>query len=511
MINGGTMTKYRSVFLFLLFLLSLSLPAGAAQDAGQNGQGLFRLGVFAYENEDYKAAEDYLQQALSFHDSDAYVNYYLGNLYLKTEDYARAAVFLDKTLGLNEDLPDLAYNWAYVNYKLKNYPVSGQLFEKLTVSEPDNVLVHYYAGLSLYNQEKFQPALTFLDQAVRMDTPVSANADYHAALCDLHLEDMTSAGERLTRVQQTAADEDLRRAATVLLEKMRQGRGKPNRYSLTAKLGWEYDDNEALEPIDDSDLFADDEDHIFSGYLSAAYDFIQTDRFTLGAGYSHYCTLHDEIEEYDLTGSLFEVYARYRQNAYTFTVSYNPDYYWLDSESYLCRHEIKTTVSREIDALLTEFSYSHQRDNNLYDSDQDGYANEVFLRCRYNLPREIGALRAGIGYEINSAEHPDHDYKTTTTELAAVFNLGWKVYCTLCGECEFQQYDHTDTTFGKKRDDTRYTGNILLSRNIFKEILAAHVGYEYIRNKSNIDDFGQYSANYDYESNAVKFFLTVTI
>jgi tetratricopeptide (TPR) repeat protein len=504
------MTRYCSVFLFLLLLAGLTLPMSAAS-APQSGRALFSLGVFAYENGDYKTAEDYLKKAISFDDSDAYVNYYLGNVYLKTGDYNRAAVFFDKAVSLDKNLPDLAYNWAYVNYLLNNFEVSGQLFEALSKSEPENVLAHYYAGLAFYQQGRYETALAYLDHAARMDTPASCNADYHAALCDLRLKNIVSAETRLTRVQQDAAEADLRRAAADLLEKIRRGEGPRNRYSLVAKAGWEYDDNEVLEPIDDNDLFAGKSDHMFTGYLSATYDVIRTDKFILGAGYSHYLTLHDKIEEYDLSASMFDLYARYRRNAYTYTLEYDPDYYWLDSESYLCRHEFRFIVSRQFENILGELSCIHKRDNNMYDADRDGYANEIFFRCRYTLPDDKGTLRAGAGYEVNSAEHRDYDYDKISTELAAAFDIGWGVYCSFSGEYELQQYDNVDSTYGKKREDDKFTGNILFSRNIFNEMIAAHIGYEYIRNNSNIDDFSRFNANYEYESNAVKVFLTVTI
>ena len=504
------MTRYCSVFLSLLLLTGLTLPLDA-KTAPQSGQALFSLGVFAYENGDYKTAEGYLKKALSFDDSDAYVNYYLGNVYLQTGDYSRAAVYFDKAVGIDKNLPDLAYNWAYVNYLLKNFEVSGQLFDALSKSEPENVLAHYYAGLAFYKQAKYEAALGSLDHAARMDTPASCNADYHAALCDLRLKNIASAETRLIRVQQDAVEDDLRRAAADLLERIRRDEGTRPRYSLIAKVGWEYDDNEALEPLDGNDLFADDADQMFTGYLSVSYDVVRTGNFILGAGYSHYLTLHDKIEEYDLSASLFDLYARYRRNAYTFTLKYDPDYYWLDSESYLCRHEFRFIVSRQFEAVLAELSCIHKRDNNIYDADRDGYANEVFFRCRYNLPDDQGELRAGAGYEVNNAEHRDYDYDLISTELAAVFNLGWGVCCSFSGEYEIQQYDNVDSTYGKKREDDKFTGNILFSRNIINKMIAAHIGYEYIRNNSNIDDFSRFSANYEYESNAVKVFLTVTI
>jgi tetratricopeptide (TPR) repeat protein len=503
---GEAMARNRILFICLLFLTGLAMP-GLARDARDKGQSQFTLGVFAFESGNDQAAEDHFRKALSADDGNAYYNYYLGKVYLQREDYAQAAVYFEKAAQADMGLPDLAYNWAYVNYKLNDFPAAEKLFEALTAAEPGNALAHYYAGLALYKQEKYQQALKYLNQAAGMETPVRYNAEYHAGLCDVQLRDLDSARERLTRVQQNADESELRQSAAALLEKIPQMERETRRYSLTAKLGWEYDDNITLEPIDD-DLYADKGDHFFSGYVSGTYDMIKTDTLVMGAGYGHYCTIHDDLDEYDLTGSLFDVYARYRLQDYTFSISYNPDYYWLDSESYLCRNEIYTAVIREFDSFLTEFSYNHQRDNNMYDSDQDGYANEIHLRCQYALPEEMGALRAGVGYEVNSADHDDYDYDTLSTELVATLRLGWGFHGGLCGECEVQQYDHDNSLYGKKRDDTKYTGNILLSRNIFNDMIAAHIGYEYTKNNSNIDDAGKYNENFEYESNAVKLFCT---
>ena len=504
------MIKKRIFSLLLLFLAGLTLPA-LAQDDLQKAQSLFRLGVFAFEDGDYRTAENHLTQSLAHDNGNAYTNYYLGKVYLQKGDFSRAAVYFDKAMNLEKNLPDLAYHWAYVNYQLKNFAVAEGLFEALIQSQPDNVMAYYYAGLAMYKQDKFQPALGHLSRAAQMDTPARYNADYHAALCDLRLKNVDSARERLTRVKENAAESELRQAAAGLLEKIAQQDPAARRYALVAKAGWEYDDNEVLEPIDNDEFYADEEDHIFSLLLSASYDFIRTDNFILGAGYSHYVTKHDEFEEFDLTGSLFDLYARFRLQDYFLTLSYNPDYYWLDSESYLCRHEFRTTVSREFGAFLTELAYNHQRDNNLYDSDRDGSSNEAFLRCQYALPDDAGSLRAGIGYEVSSADHRDYDYDMITTEVAATFNLPWGIALGLSGECEMQDYDHVDSSYGRRRDDTRYIANALLSRDIIKDVIAAHLGYEYTKNNSNIDDLARYGDDHEYESNAFKIFLTAKI
>ncbi len=505
------MTKVRfSILLFLIFLLGWTLP-GFAADTEKKGQTMLNLGVFAYESGDYETAETHLKKALTFVSEDAYINYYLGRLYLDTADYPQAAIYLDKARSTGEDLPDLAYYWAYVNYKLENYAQAETLFDELVAAEPGNALARFYAGLAAFEQENYQKALQLLNETAQMETSIRYNAEYYAGVCYLHLQRFEKAKERFIRVQQNAEHNVLCRAAADFLEGIRRLERETRRYSLVAKAGWEYDDNEVLEPIDNNDLYADEEDNIFSAYVSGSYNIIQTDKFVMGAGYSHYATFHEKFKKFDLSGSLFDVYARYRLEDYTFSVSYNPDYYWLDSDSYLCRHEVKTTVSRQFENILAELSYNHQRDNNIYDANQDGYANEIFFRCRYSFPEELGSLRAGAGYEKNVADHDDYDYDIVTTELAARFNLLWGFSCAFSGECEMKKYEHPNSAYQKLRDDTQYTGNILLSWNALDERISTNIGYEYTKNNSNIDDTQKYAENHEYESNAVKVFWTVQI
>lgn len=500
-----------SLLLFLCLLLA-GLPA-PAQDTQKKAQTLFDLGVFAYENGDYKTAENHFKQALSFDSDNANCNYYLGKLYLTTGNYSRAAMYFDKTRKIfsqdhtrkvEEELPDLGYYWAYLNYKMKNYATSYQQFLEVTAEHPGNVLAKYYAGMSLYKQQKHAKAVEYLAEAARMSPTIRDNATYYSGICYLQNENIEAAEKNFLAVRKNTSKATLRRAAENQLEKLRKLRSQRRRYTLKAKVGWEYDDNEVLEPIDNNDLYAEEEDQILRGYLYGSYNFIQQNNFVAGAGYGHYYTKHEDFEELDLSGSLFDLYTRYSLGNYTFCLSYNPDYYWLDSSDYLRRHELKATIIKDFGRLLMEFAYTHQRDDYMYNKDMDAYANEGFLRGRYTLPKNIGSLRAGIGFQDNSAYHQEYDYDRLSTELASYFNLWWGLRLGLSGECEKKKYDHPHPFYRKIRDDTKYTGNLLLSRHLKENLITANFGYEYTKNNSNID-------KYEYESNAIKLFLTVKL
>lgn len=505
--------RKQGLSVFLLFcLLAAGLPA-MAKDARSNARVLFDLGVFAYESEDYEAAEDHLKKALSVEPENVHCNYFLGKTYLRIGHYSQAALYLNNARAAfdklpdrrrAEELPDLEYHEAYADYKRKNYARAYQKFRKVTADQPGNALAVYYAGMSMYKLQKFGQALKHLKAAANTDTSVKYSALYYCGMCFLNMYYLETAEKTFLSVQKNGENPALRQAAEKQLAVLRGLRRQNRRYALKAKIGWEYDDNEVLEPIDNNDIYAEEADHIFSLYLYGAYDVIHRPNFTAGASYGHYQTWHADFETLDITGSLLDLYARYRWGDYTFGISYNPDYYWLDDDSYLQRHEITATISRIFGNLLTEFAFTYQRDNNIYESARDGYANEGFLRCLYSLPEELGSLRAGIGYEENMADSEDYDYELLTFELAYYRDLWWDLGLNLCGEYELKDYDHPHSFLGQRREDNRYIVNFLLSRDLRKDLLTVNLGYEYTLNDCNIDQ-------YEYESNAVKLFLTMEL
>ena len=500
-----------SVFLIFCFLAS-GLPA-MAKDGQSKARTLFDLGIFAYESGDYDAAKQYLKKTLSFDPENVHANYYLGKTCLRMGNYKRAALYLNNARSaldkmpdrrLAEELPDLAYHEAYADYRIQKYAKAYQTFRKVAADQPGNILAIYYAGMSMYKQQKFRQALKHLKDAADSKTSVQYNAAYYCGMCYLHMDELETAKKTFLSVQKNGENPTLRRAAEKQLAILAELRRQQRRYALKAKIGWEYDDNEVLEPIDNNDIYAQEADHIFSLYFHGAYDVIHRPNFTAGASYGHYQTMHADFGNLDFTGSLLDLYARYRWEDYTFGISYNPDYYWLGNQSYLQRHEITATISAVFENLLTEFAFTYQRDNNMYEAGRDGHANEGFLRCLYALPEELGSVRAGIGYEENMADSNDYDYESLSTELSYYRSLWWDVGLNLCGEYELKNYDHPHSLLGQRREDNHYTMNFLLSRDVIKNLLTANMGYEYTINDSNINQ-------YEYESNAVKLFLTMEL
>ncbi|MFP4039274.1 MAG: tetratricopeptide repeat protein [Desulfosudaceae bacterium] len=489
------------VLISLLLLLGAMVLPGTAREAGQS---FFDAGVFAYESGDFDTAEEQFKKALAQDPGNPLYSYYLSKSYIKINDFSQAAVHLDTARASDFFIPGLAFDWGFVNYKLANYQIAADIFAGLAGKEPSNALARYYAGMSRLRLEQYDQAARDLEAAAGMNTNIRYNSTYYAGVCYLKAGRTDLARKRFDTVAEEAAGKELVSAARIQLGHIRQKEREGRKYSLMASIGCEYDDNALLEPIDQDDLYAEEDDFITTASFSGGYDFIKTATMVLGAGYSHYQMWYSDNTEYDLTGSIFDVHARYRRGAFTAGLTYKPAYYWLDSSSYLMRHTITPVVAWQGRNWQTELSYSYLRDNNMYNNEEDGHRNRGMLRFLYLLPDEKGKFRAGAGYEVNSAQHDDYDWDRINTELGLYLNVWWGITCGLTGQCRFKEYDHKDSIYDVKRDDTKYIGNVFGEKYFYKDILSATLLYEYTENDSNI-------SNYEFRSNAVKLFLTAKL
>jgi tetratricopeptide (TPR) repeat protein/cell division septation protein DedD len=468
-----------------------SIPDGKSAEE-EKGGAYYDFGVFAYEDGDYEDAEKNLVMALKFDPDDPFCNHFLGKTYLKMERYQQAENCLNKAWKANPDMSGLPYDLAFLNYKMSEYSKAAELFAEIAKEDPSNVLAYYHAGISLYKLERFGKALDYFIGAAEMSPSVRANGYYYAGICYWKMGEIEKAAEKFQCVREQSESESLRQYALKWLEGIEKHKKALQPYSLFLKIGYQYDDNVRLEPLDE-DMYADEDDYVIVGYFSGRYDFVNRQYYKIGAGYSHYQTWHDDLGEYDLLGSIFSLYSRYRLNPFTFGFSYVPSHYWLDSDRYLRRHQLNADVMWKVDEKIsTRLSYTYYDNNNYQNNDRDGHTNDVFLYAYYRLLDKTGHLFGGIGYEDNSASHRDEYYAQVKTKLGVSLKIPWDLDLSLTGRYYDKKYDHVDSFYGLKREDAKYYASISLSRRLIYDWLNGCVEFNYTKNNSNITD-------YDYE------------
>jgi tetratricopeptide (TPR) repeat protein len=478
------MAKALSYVLVVLFVLVLFLPANA-EDVGD---AYYDLGVFAYEDGDYESAERHLKKALEFELNNPFYNHFLGKIYLTTERYQEAMNYLNAAWEVDPDVSELKYDMAFLHFKMSNYPMAPDLFAEIVDEDPSNVLAHYH--------DLYQTALDYFLAAAEKSPANKANGYYYGGVCYWKTGRTEKAVALLEWVKACAEPPELRENASELLHTITKGKIKKEKeekiakpYSLYLKTGFYYDDNVPLEPLD-KDVVSDEDDFVTKAYFSGKYNFVNKKEYNLGAGYRHYQAWHYDVNEYDQTGSVLDLYAKYRLKPLTLGFSFLPSYYWLDVKSYLRRYGVKPEVVWKCNEnLSTGVSYSYYDNEYFQNEDRTGHTNDIFLNAYYSILNKKGYIFGGIGYEDNSASHPDQDYNRIRTRLGVSLLIPWELKLTLTGKYYDKEYDNVDTFYGVKRDDSQYQGSVSISHRFLYDWLNISAELNYTENDSNIDDF----------------------
>ena len=470
------------------FVFSLVLLLAGATHAEEAGRAYYDLGVFAYDDGDYKEAEKNLKAALTAMPDNPFYNHYMGKTYLKMERYDEALAHLKLAHDVNPDVPGLKYDLALALFQVQDYVRAADLFEDVFKEDPSNIPALYHAGISLYKQGQYSKASDYLISASEKSPSIKPMGYFYAGVCHQQMGDMENAVKKLEYARDNAKDASLRESAIKRLDAIeKQKKVKP--YRVNMKLGIQYDDNVVLEPVD-ADIITNEDDWMGVLYFSGRYNVVNRKDYILGAGYNHYQTWHDDLNEYDLIGSILDFYGKYRFNRFTFGLTYSPNYYWLDSESYVMKHHLKPEVSYKINEnLLSKLSYSYYRNKYFEDKDRDGHTNEGFLNLYYRLGKQMGYLFGGLGYEDVTASVPDQYYSQLKTKLGVSFKLPLALVFNTTLKYYLKDYDNVNSTFGVAREDDKYNILVSLSRKLVYDWLGILGEYSYTKNDSNVSDY----------------------
>lgn len=255
---------------------------------------------------------------------------------------------------------------------------------------------------------------------------------------------------------------------------------------MYAKLGYQYDSNILLDPVG-QDGPTDADDNALVGYFSGKYDFVRKGDFTLGAGYNHYSVNYETLNDYDLVGSLGNIYAKYQFDTIKVSLSYLPNYYWVGSNDYLASHLIRPEILWKVnDVFKVHFSYAYDIKKYFQFDDRSGHAHLLNLDFSHFFSDRRIQLFAGGRYDTYTANSPDQDYNKPQGHLGANFRLPLELRLRILGKMAKKDYINVDSLYGVKRRDTRWTGIGSLTRKVYFEWLSAIFDYRYTRNDSNI-------------------------
>jgi Tfp pilus assembly protein PilF len=473
--------------LIALFLCSVGFQV-EAQTAGST---YYDLGVFAYEEGNFNEAEIHFKKALEADPKDPSVNHYMGKTLMAQGRLKAAEGKLSYAWKKDPDLPDLAYDLAFVYYKMGKYRNGAAFFTEFVKMEPHHILANFYAGICLYKRGKFQEANTYLMAAAYMSPELKVKATYYSGICHFEMDQEEEASQKMIFVQANAESNEVKANAEKWLRRIREGRkiGKP--YELEARIGFGYDDNAPLEPKD-QDIFSDESDTVLLGYVAGRYSFVNKPHVELGIGVSRSQSWYSELDELNTSETAGQLFGFYYADPFSYGISLRPVFYQVDEEDFLLIYQaIPQITYRFSRALLGRAFYTYSANDyrqDLYD-DRDGSTHEVFADTIYNLSGDKGFFQCGIGYEDNTASEDEYDYGRLNIKLALQYDMAWELVLKLIGKFSNKTYKNEDPFENETRQDNHYEGSISLARKLFSDWLQIALEYHYIQNDSNMEDY----------------------
>ncbi|MGA1794895.1 MAG: tetratricopeptide repeat protein [bacterium] len=455
------------------------------------GRSFYSLGVFAYEDGRYEEAEGNLKKAIALDPQNPFYYHYLGKTYSEMGRYKEAEIFLAQAWMMNPKISGLGYDFALVYFKLARYVKAADLFTDIINEDPSNTLAAYYVGMSLYKQKRYKEAATYLLHAAQENPSIKANSYYHIGICFLKIGKTTEALEKLEYVRNHAEQGVLKENAIGWINGIKGQDRALRPYSIYLKISYQADDHIRYE-ADDLDIHREEDSYL---YFSSTFDLFQKQDLKAGIGYNHYQTVDNNAEEYDLTGSIGNLYSTHRLHSYTIKLSYLPSYYWLDSDSYLMCHGVESMIVKRInERVMTRFTYNYKKNNYFQDNGRDGHSNEILLETYYLINNDRGYWGGGLGYGDDAATHPDYDYDRIKTKLNISLKIPWELRFGLEGRYHDKKYKHIDSYFGIIREDAKYYCAVSLSRKIFSPWTEITAEFSYTQNDSTINEY-EYTRN----------------
>ncbi|MFH0924581.1 MAG: CDC27 family protein [bacterium] len=452
------------VFLFL-YLTSLTLPARA----DTLSEVFFSEGMLEFSEGNYEHAQKKFKKAVEYNPKDADNNYYLGLSYDRIGEPQKSFIHLKQAVDLNPEREGIHFELGLVCVKLEKFEEAVQELNKAKgqkQSPSQTQYIHYYLGFAYYKTGKIQEAKK------EFQTVKEAGQQ---------TEVVTYAAKFLDSINKTLEE---RRPVNVS-------------FSLT----YEYDNNVSLEPLANVSTNISskgDSKGIFTFKLGI--DPIWTDNWRIGTYFYYYDSKYGELHAYNMQGVSPTVYLAYSQpNLYQLHIQHTYSYFSLEDEHYLKLHCLTPILTIfEGHHTMTQLKYTYQNkdfaeaiitdpDHDSRDAKNNGGGIFQYL---FFLDNKIQP-RIGYEYDQENTIGTNYDYDGHKYSLGIKVIPFWELEFDLNGHYYLQDYNHVHSTYGKKREDEVWNGDITLARDFGKHFRAC-VGYSHTRSDSNC-------AEYDYE------------
>ena len=414
--------------LSLLLILALVNPVQGAEEHKEYDFELAK-GLYLYDQGRYKEAERYLKEALSVKPGDRTSGYYLGLTSLRLQRYREAEEQFREVLRRQPDDARAHMGLGMALYHQGRYRESST---ELTVAErtvKDDPLLYDYAGLAAAEQQSYEQASEKFLRAGKLDPELASDARYQRG-ATLHSQRQFQ--------QATAEFRSAVEGGTVVAAQQAPPPTVPpsqlpsKRWSATYGLSLQYDSNVVLlpggSPLPNGISHKDDFVTALAG--SYEYRFLQTDKWTIGAGGGLFTNFHARLSDFNVFDLAPSLYVERRLGSAQLRLQYTLDYVTVGGDAYLVSNAIQPTLTiPESDRTYTQAFFRYQnKDFKSFRDDQLGApvnqtrdANNYMLGAMqyWRFPDDRGYVRGGYIFDTDQTGGGDVSIATPGVPTSA--------------------------------------------------------------------------------------------
>ena len=358
----------------LILMLGLATPM-AVQGAEEHKEYDFDLakGLYLYNQGRYGEAERHLKEALNAKPGDEASTYYLGLTSLRLQRYREAE---DRFREVLKRRPQDARARMGVGMALYHQRRYQEASTELAIAErtiKDDPLLYDYAGLAAAEQQSYEQASEKFQRAGKLDPELANDARYQRGVT-LHskrqFQEATAEFRSAVEGGTVAAVEQAQPAPVPTAPL------PPKRWSATYGLSLQYDSNVVLLPGGSAlpNNISHKDDFVTAFAIGGEYRFLQTDKWTVGAGAGLFTNVHARLSDFNVLDFAPTLYVERRLGSAQLRLQYTLDNVTVGGDAYLLSNAIQPTLTiPESDRTYTQAFFRYQnKDFKSFRDDQFG-------------------------------------------------------------------------------------------------------------------------------------------
>jgi len=480
--------KTTVLIVSLFLLIPLLIPQLFAAESTPLEQG-----ISYYKQENYDEALPLLQKARKEDPSSSLAAYYLGITYKKLQNYKEAKMHLIDAVSLTPKIKEALLELIETLYQLGETKEAQKYIAIAETEKIKEAQTAFLKGLILLKEGKNLEAVEAFKSAKQFDGSVSQAADYQIGLAYLKEKRFKEAKSVFKDVMVLDPNSNLADFSDEYVKAIKRKEEAEKPYRITAGAYGEYDTNVLLKPSDTTvaaNITGEaDWREVYTGL--GEYRLKMTDRFSVTPQFSFYRAHENNIGILNVTSYTVTVTPNYNIDKGTIGLPVGYNYTDVGESKYLTTLSATPTLNYLLGKTnMAQATFKYQKNDFTRPAiipDENRTSNFFAggLGWYHFFAENKGFF--GAHYELDKDDTKGSNWRFLGNRFdATVLYPFWEKFrASLAGEIFLQDFDKTNSVFGKERDDQVYTVSSMLAYNFWK---AAELQFRYtfVKDRSNI-------------------------